>query len=344
MKIIPISGEIGWDVWPGSIRRQFDQANGEDVELQISSPGGFIIDGIEIFNIVKNSTSNVTVKIIGLAASMASYIAMAGDKVVVESNAVFMIHNAWGFTAGDHNELRHTADILEGFTGLLAKKYAAKSGKSVEDIRSLMDAESWYFGSEIVEAGFADEVVNVEGENAVAKSQSLIEAKASFKVLSAKLKKEEREGDLEKIAAMLPKGKLKNSGSLNQGVTPKNIKIKKEVKMTLEELKAQHPDEYAQIFALGQKAEASRVSGHATMAKETGAYEYAMECIGDSSKSVKDDDVYAKYMAAGMKKKDLKDRVKDNPKDSETEPDTEKTDEEKLSDKTKKIGNDIRGK
>ena len=219
MKTIVISGEIGWDVWPEDVRREFNNAGGEDVELHISSPGGYVYDGIEIFNIVKNYSGKVTAKLVGLAASMASYIPMAANKVVAESNAVFMIHNASAFAGGDHNDLRHKADILEGFTNLLAKQYVAKTGKSLKEIRDLMDTESWFFGSEIEEAGFADQTVNIE--NAEDKTAAVMTAKATFKNLSAKMKRqEERKGDVEKIAALLPK--VSNTQRPSPSVKPKS--------------------------------------------------------------------------------------------------------------------------
>jgi ATP-dependent protease ClpP protease subunit len=342
MKTIVISGEIGWEVWPEDIRRQFDAAGGEDVELQISSPGGYVYDGIEIFNIVKNYVGKVTAKLVGLAASMASYIPMAADKVIAESNAVFMIHNASTVTAGDHRDLRHDADVLEGFTNLLSKKYIEKTGKSAADIRALMDAESWFFGSEIKDAGFADEIVNSEKDED--KASAILTAKATFKTFTANLKKQEgREGEIEKIAALPPKSdsskKEPSQISKSQRPSPSaNQKSTKKVKMDLNKLKNEYPEIYAQAFEEGRVAESKRVSGHATMAKKTGAYDFAMECIKDSAKSVQDDDVFAEYQTAGMKKKDLENSADDAPDGVQTESEDEgKTDAEKAKEMTDKI-------
>src|SRR5690606_25812104 len=99
----------------------------------------------------KNYKGKKTAKIIGLAASMASYIPLAADKVIIEENAVYMIHNVWSVSAGDHNEMRKNADVLEGLTGLLADAYSKKTKIDKKDILKMMNNETWVFGSEIIE-------------------------------------------------------------------------------------------------------------------------------------------------------------------------------------------------
>ena len=144
------------------------------------------------------------------------------------------------------------------------------------------------------------------------------------------------------IAAVLPIGKkvLKNQepSPSDNSQTPKRKKI-----MTFDEFKANHPDLYAQAKEEGRLAESKRVSGHATMAKKTGAYDFAFDCIKDKSKSIMDDDVFAEYQVAGMKKEDLKDRQDDNPPPAAVEPGTEKTEKEKVEDLKNKIVSRIKG-
>jgi len=335
MKTIVISGEIGWDVWPEDVRREFSQAGGEDVELEISSPGGYVYDGIEIFNIIKNYSGKVTAKLVGLAASMASYIPLAANKVVAESNAVFMIHNASTFSGGDHHDLRHDADILEGFTKLLSQKYVEKTGKTQEEILAMMDKESWFFGEEIKEAGFADEMV--DGDSKEEKAAAVLTAKSTFENLAIKMKRQnERRGDIDKIAALLPENK---TVSKHQKTSPSDkTQNPKGEKMDLIKLKNEHADVYAQAFEEGRLDESKRVAGHAIVAEKTGAYPFAMSCIQDKTKRVTDDDVFAEYQTAGMKKRDLKNSADDGEETEAVTTDTEgegagggngKTDDEK---------------
>ena len=118
MKIIPISGIIGWDISAKEIRAALDTAGGEEIEVQIASPGGFIYDGLEIFNLIRNYKGAKSTRLMGMAASMASYIAMAGDRVIAEDNSIFMIHNAWGGAVGDVLSWRRRGGLGGGFTSL----------------------------------------------------------------------------------------------------------------------------------------------------------------------------------------------------------------------------------
>lgn len=166
MNEILIYGEIGyWGVTATSVRDQLSQMNG-DVTVKIDSPGGSVFEGISIFNALKEySKGKVEIVIESIAASIASYIALAGDVIKAHDNSTFMIHNAWTFTYGDGNELRKTASILDGLTSLIAKKYISKTGKSTEEIKYKMDDESYFFGSEILDFGFCDEMISTEDEN-----------------------------------------------------------------------------------------------------------------------------------------------------------------------------------
>ena len=158
MRIIQIEGVIGWDVSGRDIRRQLAAANGEDIKAEISSIGGNVLEGLEIFNRLRNYSGKVHTHILATAASMASYIHLAGDVRTAEDNAVFMIHNVRGFGGGDHIELRKRADIFEGLSALLANEYARAMRIPVAQVRALMDAETFYFGAEILEAGFVVKV------------------------------------------------------------------------------------------------------------------------------------------------------------------------------------------
>lgn len=194
MSKILIYGEIGyWGVTANSVRDQLSQMNG-DIVIEIDSPGGSVFEGISIFNAIREyNKGRVEIVINSIAASIASYIALAGDVIKAHDNSTFMIHNAWTFTYGDGNELRKTASILDGLTSLIAKKYISKTGKSIEEIKNKMDEESYFFGSEILDFGFCDEMISTEDENTKDEYVALSREKfkAACKVASEKYSTDE---------------------------------------------------------------------------------------------------------------------------------------------------------
>lgn len=159
---IYVFDEIGyWGVTAKDFARDLKEVkpNGA-IDLHINSPGGSVTDGIAIYNLLKNHPSTVNVIIDGLAASMASIIAMAGDTITMPENALMMIHNPWGGAMGDAEELRKTADVLDKMKSALISAYVNKTGKDAEEISALMDDETWMTGSEAVEMGFATQVTD----------------------------------------------------------------------------------------------------------------------------------------------------------------------------------------
>lgn len=133
---------------------------GTDLNLRLNSPGGSVFDAVAIYNALQRHDGKVTVTIDGIAASAASYIAMAGDEILMPENAFLMIHDPSGLVMGTAGDMRDMADALDKIAGSLIKGYAAKSGKPDEDIAMLMAAETWFDASEAVEAGFADRVAD----------------------------------------------------------------------------------------------------------------------------------------------------------------------------------------
>ena len=156
--------QIGEDFWTGggvtakSFQKELAGIKASQIDLHINSPGGEVFDGITIYNLIKQHPANVTAYIDGLAASIASVIALAGDTVIMAENALFMIHNPWGFAMGDATEMRKTADLLDKVGGSLVTAYASKSGKSDDEISVLMDSETWMTAQEAKDAGFIDEI------------------------------------------------------------------------------------------------------------------------------------------------------------------------------------------
>ena len=112
---------------------------GEDVEIHINSGGGDVYAGSEIYTALRSYSGRVTVKIVGIAASAASVIAMAGDMVEISPTAQIMIHNVSSGVYGDHNALEHEAAVLKGFNKSIASAYVHKTGKALPDLLELMN-------------------------------------------------------------------------------------------------------------------------------------------------------------------------------------------------------------
>ena len=161
-------GEIGENMWADTISaKQFAdklKAVGKvnDILLHINSPGGVVWDGLAIYNLLKSHPAKVEITIDGLAASIASVVAMSGDTVKMADNAFFMIHNPWTWVGGEAKDLRTTAERLDQVREGLVNTYLHKtSGKSnMADISGWMDTETWFTAREAHEKGFVDEVTN----------------------------------------------------------------------------------------------------------------------------------------------------------------------------------------
>ena len=130
--------------------------DGTPVDLRLNSPGGSVFDAVAIYNALKRHEGTVTVWIDGIAASAASYIAMAGDEIIMPENAFLMIHDPSGLAMGTAGDMRAMAEALDKIAGSLVRGYAAKSGKPDDEIAVLMAAETWFDAADAVAAGFAD--------------------------------------------------------------------------------------------------------------------------------------------------------------------------------------------
>ncbi|WP_432371981.1 head maturation protease, ClpP-related [Staphylococcus chromogenes] len=129
----------------------------KQITVNINSGGGDVFSGVAIHNMLKSHKAHVTVKIDGLAASIASVIAMAGDKVIIPSNAMLMIHNAWTFAVGNASDLRKQAEDLEKINSVVINSYLDKNPDIDESkLRSLMDEETWLTAQEAKDLGLVD--------------------------------------------------------------------------------------------------------------------------------------------------------------------------------------------
>ena len=128
------------------------------IDLRLNSPGGSVFDAVAIYNALKRHPGEITVWIDGIAASAASYIAMAGDTIVMPENAFLMIHDPSGLVMGTADDMRSTAEALDKVKGGLIQGYATKSGKPDDEIATLMAAETWLDATEALDFGFIDRI------------------------------------------------------------------------------------------------------------------------------------------------------------------------------------------
>ena len=171
--VVSIYDEIS--VWGGvtaiDFARELRGVKAKNIELRLNSPGGDVFDGVAIYNALVDHPATVTTYVDGLAASIASVIAMAGDRVVMNRGSMFMIHDAHALSVGNAQDMRATADLLDKASDNIAELYASRGGKSTEEWRALMRQETWFKADEAVEAGLADEQVGSaqDGERMAAK-------------------------------------------------------------------------------------------------------------------------------------------------------------------------------
>ncbi|HDX0789759.1 head maturation protease, ClpP-related [Stenotrophomonas maltophilia] len=158
---ISIYDSIGED-WEGTgvtakrISAALRAIGDKDVVVNINSPGGDFFEGVAIYNLLREHQGRVTVQVMGLAASAASVIAMAGDEILMGDGSFLMIHNAWAVAIGNRHDMADAAKLLEPFDTAMAKVYAARSGVTEAEAARMMDEETWIGAAQAVEDGFAD--------------------------------------------------------------------------------------------------------------------------------------------------------------------------------------------
>lgn len=147
-----------WGVSAGDVVAELRSIGDLPIDLHINSEGGSVFDGLAIYNALRNHSKPVTAYVDALAASAASFIAMAAGRIVIAKNASMMIHDAMGFAMGNAADLRSLADLLDESSETIAEIYDDRAGGGVSKWRDLMKAETWYRGQAAVDAGLADEV------------------------------------------------------------------------------------------------------------------------------------------------------------------------------------------
>lgn len=157
----PIASESWWgdEVTPQAFRDELKKINSNKLTVQINSGGGDVWAGVSIHDALKELDAEVTVKVSGLAASIASVIAMAGDKIIMTPGSTMMIHRASMIAMGNADDMQKAIDMLETVEDGILSIYAERTGQTKDAVKEMLDAETWMSAEKAVELGFADEVV-----------------------------------------------------------------------------------------------------------------------------------------------------------------------------------------
>jgi ATP-dependent protease ClpP protease subunit len=195
---------------PRDVETQIKKAAfGEEIEVEINSGGGDVYAGSEIYTALKSYTGNVVVKIVGIAASAASVIAMSGKKVLMSPTAQFMIHNVWSMAAGDYRDFEHEAEVLKGHNASIANAYMLKTGMKQKELLDLMNKESYFNAQQALKNKFIDEIMFNDQMQLVASASSNMIPKEIVNKMRDFLKQNEKQKDLKpKQDLMLMQAKI----------------------------------------------------------------------------------------------------------------------------------------
>lgn len=194
---ISIYEQIGEDWWTGEgwtakrVAGALRAIGSKPVTVNLNSPGGDLFEGLAIYNLLRDHPAEVTVKVVGVAASAASVIAMAGDTIHVGRAAMLMIHNAWGVVVGNRHDMRELADVFDEFDGLMVGLYDSRCGAGRDQVAAWMDAETWFAGERAVEVGLADALLPADAVEEGAPASAAARAQAARRRLDQALAKGE---------------------------------------------------------------------------------------------------------------------------------------------------------
>ena len=187
------------------------------INLHINCIGGDVFEGMAIYNVIRKRTAKTTIYIEGIAASMGSVIALAGDEVIMAENSLFMIHNAWGGAMGEANDMRKTAALLEKISGEIADIYMKKTRLPYNKVKEMMDEETWLSADEAFNLGFVDSIsdaIKVAAKYDVSKFKNItdkeIQNKLSVNLKSKKMTEELKSWFNAKVEEIIAKVKSSN--------------------------------------------------------------------------------------------------------------------------------------
>lgn len=169
-----VADDISAEWWGGvsaqSLVPQIRAIGGGTIRMRINSPGGDVFAAQAIAQALKDTSAHVIASVDGYAASAATVLSMAADEVEISDGGFYMIHNAWSFAMGNAKAMTSMAVLLNKVDGSIAGQYAAKSGKSAEEMKALMDEETWFTAQEAVEIGLIDRIAQPAKQEAKAQA------------------------------------------------------------------------------------------------------------------------------------------------------------------------------
>lgn len=252
MKTIYLSGVVGYEITADSIRAQINEGSKEKLQVIVNSPGGFVVDAFEIFNIFNMYKGEVEFVINGMAASAMSYIIMSGDKISAFKNSIFMAHRAQAIGFGDADAIQREADIARSMDNVLAEAYTKKMKKKKDEILSDMKNEIWFIGWEqLTEAGIIDNVIDSPEEIEIPDEemkQQIIFADQPMERSLVNLKIMETVNRMARDTDRMKSNSMKAAALLNQTPIEKPVEdnIITEEKMNLQEFLSSNPEANAE--------------------------------------------------------------------------------------------------
>ena len=183
-----ISSEEWWgdEATPSQLREELKSITSKNITVILNSGGGDVWAGLAMYNALRELDAEVTVRVDGLAASIASVIAMAGDKIIMSPGSMMMIHKASAWAGGDSEDLKKIIEMLETVEESIVPIYADRSGLSREEVQEMMDAETWMSAEEAVDKGFADQVGTKKTEEPASSFSGVLALSMSATKASAK--------------------------------------------------------------------------------------------------------------------------------------------------------------
>jgi ATP-dependent Clp endopeptidase proteolytic subunit ClpP len=259
-----IFDEIGmWGITAQSFITDIKDLDKTPINLHINSLGGDVFDGMAIYNVLKKRTARTTVYIEGIAASIATIIALGGDEVIMSENSLFMIHNAWSGAMGEADDMRKAADLLDKIGGELKGIYMKKVNLSVEALTDMMDKETWLSAEEALAHGFITSIsdaIKVAASYDVSKFKNItneqIKNKLSININNKKMTNELKDwfnNKVEEIVATV-KGDVKVSEDVvNQTEISVKLSDNEEIMNKISEFETTNIDLTNKITALEEE-------------------------------------------------------------------------------------------
>jgi ATP-dependent protease ClpP protease subunit len=272
---------------------------GQHVHVRINSPGGEIIDGSAIANALNRHEGGVTVHIDGLAASMASYIAMSGKPTYMSENALLMIHNPWTLAAGEADDLRKQADLLDVMKSTLVRGYQRKSGMPAEEISKLMDEETWLTALEAAALGFVDAI-----EDGIPAAASARDLRARFDSFAQRMDETNSVAPETEVVASVAEVAVEEAPAAVEAVAPEVIEEPAAEEAAPEAKADESAEKVASLEAEKAEAIARAEAAEAELAKVKDAFAALEKSAGVSAASVapvaksEESDPVAQWMAA----------------------------------------------